>query len=121
MTKNILIIEDTPMHLTKLSDLLSEYELRVATSGSKGIELANKHKFDLILLDILMPDMSGYEVLKHLKQNHVTKEIPVILITSMDSTEAEYIGLEAGAIDFIKKPFSDQIVMSRIKIHLKRA
>ena len=118
--QNILIIEDTPMQIRVLDQILSPiYDLKIATNGKKGIELAGKHQIDLILLDILMEDMSGYDVLDILKSDDKTKNIPVIFITSMDSTKDEVKGLSSGAVDYITKPFVPEIVLLRIGLHMQ--
>ncbi|MCL1998700.1 MAG: diguanylate cyclase [Turicibacter sp.] len=117
---NILIVDDTPMQIRVLSRILAPlYDLKVATNGKKGIELAEKHDIDLILLDIVMEDMSGFEVLEELKLLEKTKNIPVIFTTSMDTVEGEIKGLSVGAVDYITKPFSDEIVRLRVGLHLK--
>lgn len=117
---SILVIEDIPIHIRVLNQILSPlYDLKAATSGQKGIELAHKHPVDLILLDILMEDMSGFDVLSALKSSDKTKEIPVIFVTSMDSSDDEVKGLEAGAVDYITKPFIDEIVRLRVGLHMQ--
>ena len=118
--RNILIIEDTPVQIRVLDQILSgTYEIKAATNGKKGIELAEKHPIDLILLDIVMEDMSGYDVLENLKKSEKTKQIPVIFITAMDSSQDEVRGLAAGAVDYITKPFVDEIVRLRVGLHIK--
>lgn len=119
MMKKILIIEDTPIHLKKLKEiLLPKYDIVLSKTGEKGIELALDNKIDLILLDILLPGMSGYEVLDVLKSKEETKDIPVIFITSMDS-ENEEQGLRSGIVDCIPKPFVDDVVSERVDLQLK--
>ena len=118
--KNILIIEDTPIQIRILDRILSPvYQIRAATNGKKGIELALKYPIDLILLDILMDDMSGYEVLEVLKSSEKTCNIPVIFITSMDSSKDEVKGLSSGAVDYITKPFVDEVVRLRVDLHMQ--
>jgi len=98
--QGILIIDDTPLQIRILSQILAPlYEVKIAKSGEKGLELARKHNVDLILLDIVMTGMSGFEVLAELKESSATKHIPVIFITSMDSSEGEVRGLSLGAVD----------------------
>ncbi|MCL1993241.1 MAG: response regulator [Spirochaetes bacterium] len=112
---SILIVDDTPMQITVLSQILSPlYAIKVATSGKKGLELAGKHDLDLILLDILMEDMSGFEVLEALKSAEKTKGVPVIFISSMDGPEHEEKGLAAGATGYIIKPFEDSVVRKKV-------
>ena len=116
----ILIIDDTPIHIHLLTNILSPYyTIKAATDGRKGIELANKHKIDLILLDIVMANFSGFEVLAELKKDERTKDIRVIFITAMDSTEDEMRGLSLGAVDYITKPFVDEIVLLRVNLHMQ--
>lgn len=118
--QNLLVIEDTPLQIRVLDNILAEeYNIKATTSGKKGIELAEKHPIDLILLDILMDDMDGFEVLSILKKSPKTKNIPVIFITSMDRTEDEVKGLAAGAVDYITKPFKDEIVRLRVGLHMQ--
>ena len=118
--RNILIIEDTPVQIRVLDQILSgTYDIKAATNGRKGLELAQKHPIDLILLDIVMEDMTGYEVLEELRKSEKTKNIPVIFITAMDSSQDEVRGLTAGAVDYITKPFVDEIVRLRIGLHIK--
>lgn len=117
---SILIIEDTPMQIRILDKILSPvYDLKVATTGKKGIDLAHKQPIDLILLDILLEDMSGFEVLEALKRSDRTCDIPVIFITSMDTAEDEVKGLSAGAVDYITKPFIEEIVRLRVDLHMQ--
>ncbi|MCL1987241.1 MAG: diguanylate cyclase [Firmicutes bacterium] len=118
--QSILIIDDTPMQIRILSQILAPiYDIKVALNGEKGIELAKKHDIDLILLDILMDGLSGYEVLELLKHSEKTNSIPVIFTTSMTETEDEVKGLSMGAVDYITKPFVDEIVRLRVGLHLK--
>ena len=117
---NILIIEDTPLQMKILSQMLSPlYNVKIALGGEKGLKLAEKHPIDLILLDIVMEDMSGFKVLERLRDSNKTKSIPVIFITSDDSVENEIKGLAAGAVDYMVKPFVDEIVRLRVGLHIK--
>lgn len=116
--QSILIIEDEPMQIRILNRILTPlYDVKPATSGLKGLELANKHPIDLILLDIILEDMSGFEVLKALKDSN--NKTPVIFITSMDTREDEIKGLSAGVVDYITKPFVDEIVKLRVGLHMQ--
>ncbi|MCL2840159.1 MAG: diguanylate cyclase [Defluviitaleaceae bacterium] len=116
----ILIIDDTPMQLVTTGHMLSpQYDVKMAKTGAEGIALAKKHNIDLILLDLMIPDVSGFNVLKQLKQTEDTKNIPVIFITGDASIEAEEQGLAIGAVDYIRKPFSEVIVKLRVEIHLR--
>lgn len=116
----ILIVDDTPANLTLLMGLLKgKYHIKVANNGNKAIELALSSPPDLILLDIMMPDIDGYEVCRHLKSDEKTKNIPIIFLTAKVSVEDEEHGFSVGAIDFIHKPISPPIVMARINTHIK--
>lgn len=117
----ILVVDDTLDNLTLMSGLLKDlYRVKVANSGEKALKyLENDTMPDLILLDIMMPKLSGYDILKELKSNHKTKDIPVIFLTAMSSIEDEKNGLEMGAVDYITKPISAPIVMARVKVHIE--
>lgn len=119
--QNILVIDDTPITLVELVDVLrDEYSLIIATSGREALECVKQDTLpDLILLDIMMPDINGYEVLIQLKKDPRTRDIPVIFITGMGEAVSETKGLVLGAVDYIKKPFSLSIVKARIDTHLK--
>ena len=91
----------------------------MAVNGQKGLELAKKHNIDLILLDIIMDDMSGFEVLEALQQSEKTKNIPVIIVSAMDDVEHEVQGFAAGAVDYVTKPFVDEIVRLRVGLHMR--
>lgn len=116
----ILLIDDTPDDLALMSNLLKDiYKVKIANSGEKGLKIANSDSPpDMILLDILMAGMDGYEVCWRLKHEHKTMDIPVIFLTVMDSMEDEKKGLELGAADFITKPISPPILLARVKNHL---
>ena len=114
----ILIVDDVSSNLMLLSNLLKDdYNLKIAKDGVKAIEIMNKYhkEIDLILLDIIMPEMDGYEVCKRLKSQEETKNIPIIFVSTNDSLESEEYGLKIGAVDYIKKPYSPPIVKIRIK------
>ena len=117
----VLIVDDQQEHVEILVQILDElYELRVALNGPEALQVAESaHAPDLILLDIMMPGMGGYEVCRRLKSNDRTKDIPVLFVTSLNDVEDETKGLELGAIDYITKPFSPATVRARIKNHLK--
>ena len=113
--KKILMIDDTATFLHVLNHILrDDYETLVAKSGEDGLEVARMVRPDLILLDVMMPGMSGHDVLKILKADNDLKEIPVILITGNSDEENEGLGLSLGATDYIKKPFAKNAVKSRI-------
>ena len=114
--KTILIVDDEKANIFYLNKVLSDdYEIYSAMDGKKGIELANGFLPDLILLDIVMRGMDGYEVLSKLKGSEKTKDIPVIFITGLTGSEEETRGLALGAGDYISKPFNDQVVLLRVR------
>lgn len=116
----ILVVDDEPASLSAFGRILRRhYEVLAAPSGSRALEIASGHsKPNLILLDVLMPDMNGFQVLERLQENPLTKEIPVIFVTVLDTLDDHTEGLRAGAVDFIAKPYSPDIVLSRIAAHL---
>lgn len=116
----ILIVDDRATNIAILSDLLQDdYKIKVAKSGQKALEIAKgKEKPDLILLDIEMPEMNGYEVCKELKNNSSTNNIPVIFVTARTDVKDEEYGLNLGAVDYISKPFHPTIVKIRVKNHI---
>ncbi len=117
---SILVADDTPTNLDLLGALLEgDYELLFAGSGSEALELTLAHSPDLVLMDILMPEMDGYEVCRRLKADVRTRDIPIIFISALDQEADEALGLELGAIDFISKPFSPPIVRARIRNHME--
>lgn len=115
--QTILIVDDEPLNIKVLSQALSPwYRVKAATNGRDAINISSSEDPpDLILLDISMPDMDGYQVCQELKSSHETKDIPIIFLTGKNSTEDEAKGLELGAADYIAKPFSLPIVMARIR------
>jgi adenylate cyclase len=117
----ILIVDDIPENINMLWEIIkSDYEASVTTDGAEAVELANsKFPPDLILLDIMMPGMDGYEVCKRLKADEHTKNIPIIFITAKSGEDDETLGLSLGAVDYITKPFSPAIVKARIRTHLE--
>ena len=117
---SILIVEDSELNITVLTDILAEkYELHIAKDGPTGIEIAKSKLPDLILLDIVLPRMDGYEVIKILKDNWETKDIPIIFVTALNNVDDEIKGLLMGADDYINKPFNPLIVMLRIDIQMR--
>lgn len=121
----ILIVDDSPENLAVLSELLqTEYRVRAATSGDKALRVVKTTpKPDLILLDVMMPEMDGYEVFSRLRADSETRDIPVVFVTAMDSTEAEIRGLDVGAVDYIAKPIVPPILRARVhtQLELKQA
>lgn len=118
--QTILIIDDSPMIISFLSRILMpKYNLRIAKDGEAGLELARNHDIDLILLDLTMPGISGFDVLAALKGCETTRAIPVIIITGSESSADEELGLTLGAVDYIRKPFLETIVILRVSLHLQ--
>ncbi|CAO3442372.1 diguanylate cyclase (GGDEF domain) with PAS/PAC sensor [Azospirillum argentinense] len=115
----ILVVDDIPSNVHVLSRILKDdHDIYFATDGAKALELAQSRLPDLVLLDIMMPGMDGYEVCSRLKAEPVTRDIPVIFISAKSEVEDETYGLEVGAIDFISKPISPPIVKARVRNHL---
>jgi len=116
----ILVVDDEPGNIEILSETLgSDYEILFAVSGEEALEIASRQLPDMVILDIVMPVMSGYEVLKALKQDPVLKEIPVVFITALDQEDQETRGLTLGAVDYIPKPFNPAIVKLRVKTQME--
>ncbi len=121
LKKTIVAIDDTPENLLLIMEILkNKYRVKTFKEPKKALEyLFSNACVDLILLDVMMPELSGYDVLKVLKQNHETKEIPVIFLTALSGQKDEQKGLEMGACDYITKPISVPIMLSRINVHLQ--
>ncbi|WP_224983247.1 hybrid sensor histidine kinase/response regulator [Geomonas agri] len=118
--QTVMIVDDTPANIEILSESLGDdYELFFATSGLDALELIRADKPDLILLDIMMPGMDGFELCRILKGDPSTRDIPIIFVTAMIEEEQEIKGLELGAIDYLTKPISPHIVRARVKNHLE--
>lgn len=117
--KTLLLVDDEPVNLQVLKhSLQQDYRLVFAKNGTLAIQLAEKEQPDLILLDIMMPGVSGYEVCETLKQQEATKHIPIIFITALSDAADEQKGLDLGAVDYIGKPFNPSIVQARVRTHL---
>ena len=118
--QTVLIVDDTPDNLTLLSGLLKDrYRVRIANGGARALAIAGTHPVpDLILLDVMMPEIDGYEVCRRLKADPVTADIPVIFLTARTQVEDEEKGFAAGAVDYITKPVSPPIVQARVATHL---
>lgn len=116
----ILVVDDTPDNITLLCGLLGDqYKNKVATNGDKALQIAFAEPHpDLILLDIMMPEMDGYEVCRRLKENRATESIPVIFLTAKSQDEDETKGFELGAVDYITKPITPAILMARVQTHI---
>jgi serine phosphatase RsbU (regulator of sigma subunit) len=118
--KLILIVDDTPTNIGAISGALKDsYKTKVATNGAKALAIAaEEEKPDLILLDVMMPEMDGYEVCSRLKADKATSEIPVIFLTGQTSAEDETKGFDVGAVDYVHKPFSPAVVKARVRSHI---
>jgi putative two-component system response regulator len=117
----ILIVDDTPENLSVLGELLQpNYRVRAANSGRRALQIARSTPHpDLILLDVMMPEMDGYDVLAELRSDPATQHIPVVFVTAMDGTEDEERGLDHGAVDYITKPLRPAVVLARVRTHLE--
>lgn len=118
--KNLLVVDDEETNIDVLvNTLVEEYDVAVAKNGPKALELASKLMPDLILLDIMMPGMDGYEVCRQLKADPITATIPVIFVTALTELKNEEHGLGLGAVDYITKPISPPILKARVHTHLQ--
>src|SRR5271163_553912 len=118
--KTVLLVDDAPANIQIANSILKDiYKVRIATSGAKALELAKVTPLpDLILLDVMMPEMDGYEVCTQLKLDPATRDIPVIFLTGQTEVEDETKGFDVGAVDYIHKPLSPAIVKARVQTHL---
>jgi adenylate cyclase len=117
----VLIVDDEPTNIAIISSLLKQdgYRTKVATNGEKTLALAfSNDKPDLILLDVMMPGMDGYEVCRHLKSDPATRDIPVVFVTAKNDAQDEEYGFKVGAVDYIHKPFSGPIVRARVQTQI---
>lgn len=119
--QTLLLVDDVPANLDVLLEHLQGEQVRLlaATSGKDALRLAQKDPPDLILLDLMMPGMDGYEVLRQLKDHTATREVPVIFVTAMSDSVDEARGLAMGAVDYIAKPFVVPVLKARVKNHLE--
>jgi putative two-component system response regulator len=122
-SSTILVVDDNPENLTVLCELLhGQYMVRAANSGPRALAMVDQEpRPDLILLDVMMPGMSGHEVLERLRAEPGTRDIPVIFTTALSATEDEQHGLVLGAVDYITKPLKPAIVLARVRTHLELA
>lgn len=119
MSGPILIVDDEPINLAKLRDILdNRYDLVFARNGAEALAAVAKHRPALILLDVQMPDMDGYEVCRRLKAIPLTEDIPVIFVTRLEGDWHEEAGFAAGAVDYLTKPVSPEVVKARVRTHL---
>jgi len=115
----VLIVDDQRLNVQLLTDILKDhYDLAIASDGERAVEICERRPPDLVLLDVQMPGMDGYEVCRRLKANAATREIPVIFVTARDGVEDQIRGLDAGAVDFITKPVHAPIVRARTRTHI---
>jgi putative two-component system response regulator len=119
--RTVLVVDDTPDNLSLMSGLLrSVYRVKLAASGARALQITSARPLpDLILLDIMMPDMDGYEVMRMLRADPETADIPVIFLTAMSAADDEQTGLDMGAVDYITKPINPAIVMARVHNHIE--
>jgi putative two-component system response regulator len=116
----ILVVDDTPANLSLLANLLNDsYRVQLATSGAKALEIAQRQPPDLIVLDVMMPEMDGYEVCRRLKADPRTRDVPVLFLTALTRPEDESRGFEVGGADFIHKPFNPITVRARVATQLQ--
>lgn len=116
----IFIVDDQPSNLKVLLTLLKNHfsTVHVADSGERALKALESFQPDVILLDVMMPEMNGYEVCRRVKENEATSAIPVIFMTALDSLEDKMAGFEAGGVDYITKPFQQAEVLARVKTHV---
>ncbi|CAN7441362.1 two-component system response regulator [Pseudoduganella sp. LjRoot289] len=118
--QTVLIVDDTPDNITLLSSLLKDkYNTKVATNGATALQIVGSSNVDLVLLDVMMPDMDGYETCRRLKQDPRSADIPVLFLTAKSQPEDEALGLRLGAVDYLTKPISPPILFARVATHLK--
>ncbi|MBF0194181.1 MAG: PleD family two-component system response regulator [Magnetococcales bacterium] len=118
--EKVLIVDDVPGNIKFLVEILKdEYDIFMATKGQDAVDIALSNKPDLVLLDVIMPEMDGYEVCKKLKENSTTRDIPIIFVTAQDDDTQEAHGLQLGAVDYINKPAKPAILKARVKNHIE--
>jgi len=117
---DILIVDDVPINLRLLTQMLTKqgHKVRPVTSGAQALAAARSTPPDLILLDIMMPGMNGYEVCEHLKADEQTRDIPIIFISALKEAESKLKGFTAGGVDYVTKPFWAEEVLARVETHL---
>ena len=118
--EKVLIVDDSPVQAAQLKSILDqEYDVSIVQTAEDGLRCASAGDFSLILLDVVMPGMNGFTLLKKLQEEVITRHLPVILITSLSDIENEQRGLMLGAVDYIAKPFHPLIVKARVNTHIK--
>ncbi|MCY4744406.1 two-component system response regulator [Pelomonas sp. UHG3] len=116
----VLVVDDTPANLTLLAQVLKpDYRVLLAVNGAKALEICRRQAPDLIVLDIMMPGMDGYEVCRQLKADPATRRVPVIFLTALTRPEDETAGFDAGGADFIHKPFNPATALARVRTHVQ--
>ncbi|MES2346044.1 MAG: response regulator [Pseudomonadota bacterium] len=116
----VLIVDDTPDNITLLTSLLKDkYNTKVATSGATALQIVAAAPVDLILLDIMMPDMDGFETCRRLKADPRSSAIPVVFLTAKSQAEDEAMGRSVGAVDFLRKPVNPDVLFTRVAAHLR--
>jgi diguanylate cyclase (GGDEF)-like protein len=116
----VLVVDDEPANIHVLADALRGlYDVRFATGGERALELASRHPVDLVLADVVMPGMDGFELLRRLKAEPATRHVPVIFVTAMDEIGDEERGLMLGAVDYLTKPIRPAIVRARVRTHVE--
>jgi len=120
-TGKILAVDDTPASLRLLTDILKDegYEVRAAISGELALRAAILNPPELVLLDIRMPEMDGFEVCRRLKASQATQDVPVIFVSAASETEEKVRGFELGAVDFVTKPYQRDELLARVRTHLE--
>jgi PleD family two-component response regulator len=117
--QTVLVVDDTPENLDLMKAILTpHYKVRVAINGEAALKLVAAVPPDMVLLDVMMPGIDGYEVCRRLKANPASREIPVVLVTAISEAMDEGKGFEVGAVDYISKPVSGPIVLARVRTHL---
>ena len=119
---SVLIVDDSEMNRDLLTRRLAKMDLQLseAANGEEALEAVKKHSYDLVLLDIMMPVMDGYETLEHMQKNQDTQRIPVIMITALDDVDSAVRCIDMGAVDYITKPFNPTLLKSRVTACLER-
>lgn len=116
--QTILVIDDTPMIISALCRiLLPHYYVKVAKSGKEGIVIAEEYSVCLILLDINMPELSGFDVISRLKEKEITRDIPIVFVTGEEDLQTQ--GMRLGAVDYIRKPFDEEGILQMVEKHVK--
>src|SRR5258705_13664010 len=120
LSARILVVDDTPANIQTLAAILKEqgYQLSVATNGRQALEVMEKMRPDLVLMDVMMPEMDGYEACQHIKASPSLRDIPIIFLTAKTDTADIVRGFELGAVDYVAKPFNAHELLARVNTHL---